>query len=141
MGSYLQILALIIVGVVLLWLGYSLLIGQFAALRIAWQARFSRKRLDKFGVPGDPQICPVCSTRLNKGELVSSHAFPSLSGGRDRLMHIQGCYYCLKGKHSRCCPVCGNFLGYNEYLIARMFERPNHRTHVHVLGCSRCKRG
>jgi hypothetical protein len=25
-------------------------------------------------------------------------------------------------------------------LVARMFERPHRRPHVHVIGCSRCKR-
>jgi hypothetical protein len=27
-----------------------------------------------------------------------------------------------------------------DILVARMFERPRRRSHVHVLGCSRCRK-
>ena len=148
MGNYLQILTLVIIGVVLLWFGYSLLIGQFAGIRLNWLEwqRRKRSRPDR-GAPGDPQVCPVCSTKLLKGFLVKSSAFPSLSGGKDRLMHIRGCVHCLEGDIPRVCPVCGNSLRLQDILIARMFERASlsgrqysHKSHVHVLGCSRCKR-
>ena len=141
MGSYLQILAFVITGVVLLWFGYSLYFGPRGPLRSMGFNRIKRKRWRKSGKPGDPQVCPVCSAILKKGELVSSHAFPSLSGGRDRLMHIQGCYFCLIKDRPRRCPVCGNNLNTNDYLISRMFERPRRKNHVHVLGCTRCKIG
>ena len=140
MRDYLQILIMVFAGVALLWFGYSLLFGQFGPLRFASFGKFRRKRRWKSGKPGDPQVCPVCSTVLFKGELVSSLAYPSISGGRDRIMHIQGCYYCLEGNIPRHCPVCGNPLRQNEFLVARMFERPRRRNHVHVLGCNRCKR-
>jgi len=137
---YLQILILTTVGVVLLWLGYSMLIGPFNKIQLIWLWWPRRKLRRKTGSPGDPQVCPVCSKVLKRGELVSSHAYPSLSGGRDRLMNIRGCPYCLEGRRLRRCPVCRAFLRYNEHLVTRMFERPNSRNHVHVLGCSRCKR-
>ncbi|GHV50516.1 hypothetical protein AGMMS49579_04240 [Spirochaetia bacterium] len=89
------------------------------------------------GVAGESQACPVCSAKLPKGEPVKSSAFPSLNG-KDRLMHIQGCVYCLKGKRKRRCPVCGAALRNDEYLISRIFERPG-RSHVHVIGCNRCR--
>jgi hypothetical protein len=54
-------------------------------------------------------------------------------------MHIRGCVYCLNGERDRVCPVCGARLGANDILIARMFERPR-RAHVHVLGCSKCRK-
>jgi len=140
MNNYLQILALVIIGILLLWFGYTLLIRQFSGIRLSWLEWHRRKKSPPSqGNPGDPQVCPVCSTKLNKGYLVKSMAFPSLTGGKDRLMHIRGCVHCLNGDLPRVCPVCGASLGQNDILIARMFERPG-RNHVHVIGCSKCKR-
>jgi hypothetical protein len=59
-------------------------------------------------------------------------------GNADRLMYIAGCYYCLEGDRPRVCPVCGAVLNPDENLIARLFDKPG-RSHVHVLGCSRCR--
>jgi hypothetical protein len=28
----------------------------------------------------------------------------------------------------------------SDYLISRMFERPNRHNHVHVLGCNHCRK-
>jgi hypothetical protein len=141
MGAYLQILVFVLIGVALLWFGYTLLIGQFAGIRLAWRQRTKRRQPRRgAGSPGDPQVCPVCSARLDRGYLVKSLAFPSLTGGKDRLMHIRGCIYCMNGSRPRVCPVCGACLGEGDILVARMFERPHRRSHVHVLGCSRCKK-
>jgi hypothetical protein len=139
MGSYLQILLFVIIGIILFWFGFSLFFGQISFFILSGLGRKSHHgRTD--GEPGEPQVCPVCSSRLNKGDLVKSLAFPSLTGGRDRLMHIRGCYYCLYDDLPRRCPVCGIILNDEDYLIARMFERPNRRSHVHVMGCNVCKR-
>jgi hypothetical protein len=54
-------------------------------------------------------------------------------------MHITGCVYCLDGSRPRICPVCGTELTPEEILFARFFEKPG-RSHVHVLGCTRCRR-
>ena len=141
LNNYLQILALVTIGVVLLWFGYSLLIGQFAGIRLGWlHWQRQKKSRRRSGTPGDPQVCPVCSARLVKGQLVKSLAFPSLTGGRDRLMHIRGCVHCLDGERPRICPVCGHQLNSNDILISRMFERPHRRNHVHVIGCNKCRR-
>ena len=140
MRDYIQILTLVTVGVVLFWFGYSLLIGQFAGFRLGWLEWQKRKKFKTpRGAPGDPQVCPVCSTKLIKGYLVKSLAFPSLNGGKDRLLYIRGCVYCLEGDLQRVCPVCGDYLNQSDILIARMFERPR-RNHVHVIGCSKCRR-
>jgi hypothetical protein len=79
----------------------------------------------------------VCSARLERGERVKSSAFPSM-GGADRLMNISGCPYCLTGSRGRSCPVCGIALHSEEVLVARLFDKPG-RSHVHVLGCTRCR--
>ncbi len=135
MGSYIQSLILVMMGVLLLWFGYSL----FSSLKgeFSFGGQRKRKKTAEESVPGAPRTCPVCSVRLLRGERVKSAAFPSM-GGTDRLMHISGCPYCLAGDRIRSCPVCGTLLRPEEFLIARMFEKPG-RSHVHVLGCTHCR--
>jgi hypothetical protein len=140
MENFVQVLTFAVIGTVLLWFGYTLFIGAGIHISAGGASRQRRKRKPPGeSYPGAPQTCPVCSAKLAPGELVKSSAFPSLTGGTDRLMHIRGCVYCLNGERARMCPVCGAHLGENDILIARMFERP-HRAHVHVLGCTRCRR-
>ncbi|MDR2070346.1 MAG: hypothetical protein LBP81_02870, partial [Treponema sp.] len=88
------------------------------------------------GGAGSPRSCPVCGLLLTRGELVKSSVFPDPGNGQGRLMHIEGCVYCLEGSRTgkRKCPVCGSPLNRDEMLFARMFEKPG-RSHVHVLGC------
>jgi len=137
MKQFIEVLLFVIIGTALLWFGYTL----FFSIGIPSFAGISRrhKKQRVMGLPGEPQICPVCSVKLRDGELVSSSAFPSLNGGKDRFMHIKGCLYCLRGDRDRVCPVCGIVLEGNEILISRFFERPGRRSHVHVLGCTRCR--
>ena len=135
MKQLLDVFIFVIIGVVLLWFGYNLF------FRISLTFAGQRRRLKPVGesTPGEPQTCPVCSAKLRGGELVNSSAFPSLNGGKDRFMHIRGCIYCLAGDRDRVCPVCGIILEGNEILVCRLFERQGRRSHVHVLGCTRCK--
>jgi len=138
MREFLDVLIFVVIGVALLWFGYTL----FASSGIpALGGERGQRKLKPKGEskPGEPQTCPVCSAKLQGGELVSSAAFPSLNGGKDRFMHIRGCIYCLTGGRERSCPVCKIMLYENEIIISRLFERPGHRSHVHVIGCSRCK--
>jgi len=145
MREILEVFIFVVIGVVLLWFGYTLFLSLgFPALGGGKGFRFwSRKRRSLKargeGTPGDPQTCPVCSAKLDEGQLVSSLAFPSLNGGKDRFMHIRGCTYCLQGDRDRLCPVCGRVLRGMEILICRLFERSGRRSHVHVLGCTRCR--
>ena len=144
MKEILEVLIFVVIGVILLWFGYTLFFSVGIPAFGGWGRgfRFRRRRtLKPLGesTPGDPQTCPVCCAKLEGGELVSSLAFPSLNGGKDRFMHIRGCLYCLRGNRDRLCPVCGLVLKGNEILICRLFERPGRRSHVHVMGCTRCK--
>ncbi|QQO10226.1 hypothetical protein [Breznakiella homolactica] len=136
MGSYFQALLFIILAVILLWFGYNLF-WSLTGGKSRGKRRKTQKKSSGEGVPGAPRTCPVCSARLERGERVKSAAFPSM-GGTDRLMHISGCVYCLEGERQRKCPVCGHALKPEEILIARMFDKPG-RSHVHVIGCSRCR--
>jgi hypothetical protein len=87
--------------------------------------------------------CPLCDEYLPRGEKVHSHLF---SGKPDGIMHIFGCPHCYKdhpqGSYSqeenRICPCCHDTLGEKDYLIARVFEKPD-KTQVHVLGCTICR--
>ena len=142
MKQFLEVLIYVIAGAVLFWFGSTL----FAKLDIQprwWGSKKQdgKKPEDEDSSGGFNKTCPVCSSKLSKKELVSSAAFPSTNGGKDRLMHIRGCVYCLNGERERVCPVCATVLEANEILIARLFERVGRRSHIHVIGCTRCKKG
>ena len=138
MGAFIQIFSLTVAGIILLWFGYTLFFGSLSPFFSGFFTLPKPKRL--MGEYGDSQVCPICSIKLERGELVKTLAFPSISGGKDRLMYIRGCFSCLYNIMPRRCPVCGVSLSINDYLISRMFERTNTRNHVHVLGCNHCKK-
>jgi len=140
LGIFVQTLALVVSGIVLLWFGYTLFFSPISPFYPGGLFSGWGKKKNIRGEPGDPQVCPICSYRLDRGDLVKSLAFPSMTGGKDRLMYIRGCFTCLEKDVPRRCPVCGEDLSVNDYLISRMFERPNRRNHVHVVGCNHCKR-
>ncbi len=130
MISLVEILFLILIGLVLVWSGYTLFF-------IVKKQHKHQKPVPE-GKPGESQTCPVCGARLLYGERVKSSIFPSLNG-KERMMYIYGCPYCLSEERQRSCPVCGSFLHASEYLIARFFEKPA-RPHVHILGCTQCRK-
>jgi hypothetical protein len=132
----LPILALVFTGLALLWFGYTLFFRKRDPRSLMKTGQEPGKAGE--GWAGEAQSCPVCSARLETLQLVKSVAFPSLNG-RDRMMHIQGCVFCLEGGRSRTCPVCHSPLAKEEYLFARVFERPSRKPHVHVLGCRHCR--
>ncbi|MDR0377391.1 MAG: hypothetical protein LBH70_06305 [Spirochaetaceae bacterium] len=149
MDSRLQLFVLIVIGFVLLWFGFALFFrtgkrrngegaergGGLGKRRYKPEPEVLRE-----GGAGSPRSCPVCGLLLPPGGLVKSSVFPDPGNGRGRLMHIEGCAHCLEGRWSgkRKCPVCGTHLTTDEILFARMFDKPG-RSHVHVLGCSRCR--
>jgi len=139
MGQFLEVLTFVIIGVILLWVGFTLFVKLGVLNRGQNSGKQQEKKPKAGGSPGDPKTCPVCSAKLSKGEMVSSAAFPSTNNGKDRFMYIRGCVYCLSGDRERVCPVCGTVLEANETLIARFFERPDSRSHIHVIGCTLCK--
>lgn len=90
--------------------------------------------------PGKP--CPLCLTPLERGQRVHSVVYP---GTGDKIVEIYGCPNCRpKGgptKAARVCPVCKQTLEEKDYVVGRMFERTAGRKHLHVLGCTRCRKG
>jgi predicted nucleic acid-binding Zn ribbon protein len=144
MDTLFQSLICSIIGVILLWFGYTLFC-RFRKDRqevVAYKSDGIRSRSQsgpqvESGKPGNPRVCPVCAAKLEHGERVKSDAFPGIPG-QGRLMHIWGCVYCLDGSRKRLCPVCGASIRTDQMLVARMFEKPGH-SHVHVLGCGHCR--
>lgn len=88
------------------------------------------------------QPCPLCGSPLAPGERVHSVVFASSSP--DKIMEISGCPHCRPpAALRRVCPVCKKDLRASDVVTARVFERKNEtgskKTHVHVLGCPRCR--
>ena len=140
MRDYLEILAFVTIGIFLLWFGYTLYFKIYLKLNPKRKRRQRQFNDREMASPGDPQTCPLCSSKLDGRDLVKTMAFPSITGGRDRLMYIKGCVYCLNRNLPRHCPVCGASLNVEEILVARLFERPLRRPHVHVQGCTKCRK-
>jgi len=88
------------------------------------------------------QPCPLCGSVLAPGERVYSVVFASSTP--DKIMEISGCPHCRPpATLRRVCPVCKKDLRPIDVVTARVFERPGatgaKKTHVHVLGCPRCR--
>ncbi|MCP4296952.1 MAG: hypothetical protein GY786_15220 [Proteobacteria bacterium] len=89
--------------------------------------------------------CPICGYPLKRGETVHSHLYP---GKPDGMMYIYGCPYCFRDHPKlieikdvrRICPYCRTDIPEDGWVIARVFEKPE-KTHVHVLGCTVCRKG
>ncbi len=130
-GSF-YVLFLVFIGVVLLVFAY----GLFSS---SSRKKGGVERGKERGKPGDQGVCPVCGSLLTDGAQIKSAVFP---GEGERLVHIFGCPHCHpyaeKGV-DRGCPVCKRRLAPEGYLIARLFERPNAKRHVHILGCVACR--
>jgi len=117
--------------VILLWL----FLGVFGPYR---KRRYVKSK-SKDDSESTPRSCPLCGEILVPGERVKSRVNP---GKGDKLMQIFGCPHCFPPniECKRICPVCKKEVPREGYVIARLFESPGRR-HVHVLGCSGCRRG
>lgn len=124
-------LILVFMGLVLLILAYNL----FSAT----SKQAGEKKILRTGQRGEPGVCPVCGSILQKGEQIKSALYP---GENDRLCYIYGCPHCYpicKSGLERMCPVCKKRIGQEAHLIARYFERKNAKKRVHILGCTNCR--
>jgi len=88
------------------------------------------------------QPCPLCGSALGPGETVHSVVFASST--EDKIMEISGCPHCRPpATLRRVCPVCKKDLRSQDVVTARVFHRRGEagakKTHVHVLGCPRCR--
>ena len=137
MDNNFEIIVVVVIGIILILLFCTLYLPvKLPVFRWGAKQKSSEPREDR---PGDRKFCLVCSAKLDEGQLVSSVAYPASKGSKDRLMHIRGCTYCLSGQRERICPVCKIELTEEDHLISRLFERSIRRSHVHVIGCSKCR--
>ena len=107
-----------------------------------------KKRTTEASPPSIPEngiprsTCLLCGSRLEAGERVHSVVFATKTD--DKIMEISGCPHCRPPSSlRRVCPVCKKDLRSMDVVTARVFERKNaegpKKTHVHVLGCPRCR--
>jgi hypothetical protein len=169
MDSNLKLLLYIIIGLLLMWVGYKLYFTFFknkmadqdlkspngapgsgaksgsggASGSNGVPASGAKPPLKKYKGTEDSgglMICPLCLFRMDNSEMIKTTAFPPMTpDSKDRLMHIHGCVYCKDGKRERICPVCGKAISVKDFLVARIFDRSVRRSHVHVLGCTQCR--
>lgn len=132
LSGYFYLFILVFTGLLLLFFAY----GLFSSAHI----RDKKKKTAYIrGTIGEKGVCPVCSRILRNGEQIKSALFP---GDKERVCHIFGCPHChpyTEETVQRSCPVCKKTLPAEGYLIARLFERPNNKRHVHILGCTNCR--
>ena len=120
------------------------------------------KKPEKSGTE-DPfsNFCPLCGSGLKKGERVKSATYPvkpgtdgRYPGGIEKLMEVYGCPHCMPpgGSEKRICPVCKKEIPAKGYVVGRYFIVNNQeqkaegtpakrKNHLHVLGCTACRRG
>jgi hypothetical protein len=165
MESNFKLLVFILIGLLLLWFGYKLYLRFFKKksimngerlIKIGKESESPNGASGSGSTPsvaptqpkplykgtsssGGLMICPICLFRMENGDMIKTRAFPPMPGEKDRLMHIHGCVYCMDGKRERLCPVCGKKISVNDFLVARIFDRAQRRSHVHVLGCTQCR--
>jgi len=141
MNDIIQIFLYIMCGIILFGIGFYLFIGPMSPFYpyMPW-SKNKGKPSSNTGRPGDPQVCPVCSVKMLRGELVKTIAFATGVRSSDRIVYIKGCHSCLRNNLPRRCPICKIKLTLDDYLVSRMFDRPHRKNHIHVLGCNRCKK-
>jgi len=85
------------------------------------------------------RTCPICGSILLAGERVKSFVYP---GTTDRVTHIFGCPHCYPFNPliDRICPVCKEKIPASGYVLGRLFERPYRKSHLHVTGCTSCRK-
>ena len=123
----------------LVFFGLALFVFAFRLFSGGAKKTGTQPRLRNTGKRGETGVCPLCGTVLTDGAQIKSAVFP---GDKDRLCHIFGCPSChpyIEEGIQRICPVCRKAVPQEGYLIARMFDRPGHKHHVHILGCTLCR--
>jgi len=131
--------------IIILLLGVLLFL-IFSTRKTSDSSKFKKKTDDETDeeLIDERRPCPMCGKKLNRGERVHSVIY---SQGEDKLMNIFGCPWCY-GSHpagsreprrERHCPSCGVTLKEGSFAVARVFERPGRKTHIHVLGCPVCR--
>ena len=127
-----------------------LVIGVFSVIIIfllaaifvmnAYRKAVAKKAAKKSNL--QPVKCPVCQSELFVGEQLVSKVYRPMKGP-DQLMTIQGCPHCYPKCEpgvSRVCPVCHKAIAPDQALTARLFNKAVGKKHVHIIGCSNCRK-
>ena len=89
-----------------------------------------------------PVKCPVCNSSLYVGENIISKVYRPMNVP-DQLCTIMGCPHCYPNCQTgikRICPVCHKEISQEQTLTARLFNEKFGKKHVHILGCSNCRK-
>ena len=84
--------------------------------------------------------CPLCGSGLQKGENMMSKVFRPMNVPDQRCI-VSGCPHCYPVCESgvkRICPVCGQKVLSDGYLVARLFNKSGGKKHVMIVGCNSC---
>ena len=83
--------------------------------------------------------CILCGSSLARGERLKSEEY---KGEKESIVHIFGCKNCHGegAEKDRTCPICKKTLSQGDHLKGRMWKRKNGKMHLHVSGCTICKR-
>ncbi len=139
---------MVYVGLFILSIFLSYLLLSLLGGRPFWfyrERRVKEGKADRSSSAGG-HTCPICGHVLQRGQRVKSIVFQggTESGGvKEQVSHLLGCPYCFppNRENPRKCPVCEATLPIEGYLIARFFTRKGkRRKHVHVLGCTECRK-
>lgn len=128
------IVFLIFFGTLFLIYGFSQLFPQKISSK---RKKNKQKKIKPLGNAG---VCPLCSSLLYEGEQLKSTLYP---GKTDSICHIFGCPHCFPYPEqdiTRICPVCRRKVFADNYLVARMFTKQNSKNHVHIIGCTECRK-
>ncbi len=126
---------------------YLLLLAGFVVLfsLIGGMLFYFKAKREKINQTTEQTTCPLCNSRLNRGERIKSVVFSKGSNKKPIgienaiRVYIYGCPYCYPPPKplKRICPVCGKVLPLDGYLIGKMWIR-NGKNHLHINGCTRC---
>ena len=96
-------------------------------------------------LPSTP--CPLCTSPITKYQKIHSLYYRKKTPNHhlpveEITTHIFGCPFCwpTNVSHPRNCPVCQKPLSPDGYLVARTFRKRGKKDHVHIIGCTECKR-
>lgn len=131
----------IIAGIIL-----AILLFIFAySLYIKFTKKNNVQKQDNPVVTASPSgvSCPLCKSRLAKGENLFSRVFRPIQDGveSEQRCIILGCPHChpyCQNGVSRICPVCHKKVPCDGHLIARLFTHTRSKRHVRITGCTEC---
>lgn len=110
---------------------------------ICWLTAYSKSQQNRKPTKKLQNVkCPLCDSSLFKGENLISKVYRPMNVP-DQLMTVSGCPHCFPKCEpgvKRICPVCHSEVSANGNLTARLFNKKDGKKHVHILGCSNCRK-